>query len=43
LAENIKYRDMGGRGYKIAQKPSYDIWTFPNTNKIQRKIKTSVQ
>jgi len=25
-----EYRHIGRRGSKIAQKPSYDIWTFPS-------------
>jgi len=28
LSDKSEYRHMG-EGFKIAQKPSYDIWTFP--------------
>jgi len=36
LAENVKIPSMGERGSKIAQKPSYDIWTFPRVILLSR-------
>jgi len=29
VAENVRIPLNGGKGSKIAQKPSFDIWTFP--------------
>jgi len=39
FAQTIRVSSYGGRGLKLLKKPSYDIWTFPNSRPTFNSVK----